>query len=401
MILKDKTIVLGVTGSIAAYKAADIASKLTQSGAKVYTVMTKSAQEFITPFTFHALTGQPVITEMFDPQSQYNVQHVALADLADAILIAPATAQIMATLVAGMADDMICLTVLASKAPVIIAPAMDAQMWENPVTQGNAIKLRARGFTFVGPGKGYLASGKEGVGRLEDTDKILGALRLVLGRRGNLAGRKIVVTAGGTQEPIDPVRVITNRSSGKMGYALAEAARDRGAEVVLVTAPTALSEPVGIRTIPVNTASDMKQAVDKAVVGANALIMAAAVADYRVTSPAQNKIKKESSGRLTLELEKTPDILGQVQGNFIRVGFAAESEGLVKNAILKLQSKNLDLIVANDITEKDSGFGTDTNRVVIIDKQVKVEEIPLLTKHEVAEKILDKVVTLLTKSPSL
>ena len=397
MLLKGKIIVLGVTGSIAAYKAADVASKLTQAGARVYTMMTGAAQEFITPFTFHALTGQPVIIEMFDPQSQYNVQHVALADMADAILIAPATAQIMAKLVAGLADDMICLTVLVSKAPVIIAPAMDAQMWANPVTQENAIKLRARGFALIGPGKGYLASGKEGVGRLEDTDKILGTFRLVVGRKGKLAGRQIVITAGGTQEPIDPVRVITNRSSGKMGYAIAEAARDRGAEVALITAPSSLPAPVGVKVVPVNTAREMMEAVNKAVVGADALIMAAAVADYRVPSPAQNKIKKESSGCLTLELERTPDILGQVQGSFIRVGFAAESEEVVKNAGLKLQSKQLDLIVANDITEKDSGFGTDTNRVVIIDKQGRPDNLPLLTKYEVAEKILDRVLGLLRK----
>ncbi|MBI4289570.1 MAG: bifunctional phosphopantothenoylcysteine decarboxylase/phosphopantothenate--cysteine ligase CoaBC [Chloroflexi bacterium] len=389
--LKDKTVVLGVTGSIAAYKAADIASKLAQSGAKVLTVMTGSAREFVTPLTFRSVTGQPVITDMFDSQSQFSVQHVSLADMADAILIAPATAQIMAKLVAGLADDMISLTVLATKAPVVIAPAMDHNMWESPVTQNNVTRLRARGFTIVGPGKGHLASGKEGWGRLEDTEKVLGALRMTMGRKGDLLGRRFVVTAGGTQEPIDPVRVITNRSSGKMGYAIAEAARDRGAEVTLVTAPTALAQPVGINTIPVNTAREMNQAVAKAVLNADVLIMAAAVADYQVASPSLSKIKKEATGRLTLELERTPDILGETKGSFLRVGFAAESEGLVRNAAQKLKSKALDLIVANDITQADSGFGTDTNRVVIIDRAGSVEALPLLTKYEVAERILDRV----------
>lgn len=395
MVLKDKTIILGVTGSIAAYKAADIASKLAQAGCKVYTVMSSSAQQFITPFTFRSLTGQPAITDMFDINSQFSVQHVALADAADAILIAPATAQIMAKLAAGLADDMIPLTALATKAPVVIAPAMDAQMWENRTTQDNVTKLRGRGFVFVGPGRGHLASGKEGWGRLEDTEKIIGTLRLVLGRNGSLAQKKIVVTAGGTQEPIDPVRVITNRSSGKMGYAVAEAARDRGAEVVLVTAPTALSEPVGVKVVHINTAAEMRKAVEKAVEGVSALIMAAAVADYQVSSPSASKIKKEASGRLTLELERTPDILAEVRGSFIRVGFAAESEDLVKNAALKLRNKDLDLIVANDITQTDSGFGVDTNRVVMIDKQGHVDSLPLLTKYEVAEKILDRVEKLL------
>jgi len=392
--LNGKTIVLGVTGSIAAYKAVDIASQLTQAGATVSVVMTEAATQFVAPLTFQTITERPVVTEMFELASESNIEHISLAEAADVIVIAPATANIIAKLAAGIADDMLCCTVLASKAPVIIAPAMDASMYENPITQDNLSKLRARNFIAVGPASGRLASGKEGLGRLADIKDIIDTICQVLGKNEDLAGKHIVVTAGGTQEPIDPVRYITNRSSGKMGYALAEAARDRGAEVTLITAPTSLPRPAGMETVNVGTAQEMYQATKDAVSQADALIMAAAVADFRPTRAAKDKIKK-GQDKLTLEFERTPDILGSIKGDFIKVGFAAESSNLVENAKQKLKQKGLDLIVANDITASDSGFGADNNRVTIIDQEGKIDNLPLLPKREVADKILDKVAKLL------
>jgi phosphopantothenoylcysteine decarboxylase/phosphopantothenate--cysteine ligase len=397
MRLANKTVVLGVTGSIAAYKAAELASQLTQAGAKVEVVMTEAATEFMAPLTFRNITGRSVVTEMFDLASEYSVEHVALAEAADVVVIAPATANNIAKLAAGIADDMLCCTVLATKAPVIVAPAMHAAMYENQVTQDNLAKLRARGFTIVGPVYGRLASGRMGLGRLIDVGEILGTICQVLGRSSDLAGKRIVVTAGGTQELVDPVRCLTNRSSGKMGYALAEAARDRGAQVVLVSAPSALSKPTGVDVVDVRSAQEMYEAVKRAVAKADALIMAAAVADYRPKKVSESKIKRERASSLTLELERTPDILGEVKGNFLRVGFAAESENLVANAKEKLEKKRLDLIIANDITAKVSGIGADTNQVVIIDHKGKIEELPLLPKREVADRILDRVAGLLAK----
>jgi phosphopantothenoylcysteine decarboxylase/phosphopantothenate--cysteine ligase len=395
-VLTNKTVILGITGSIAAYKAADIASKLTQAGAKVEVVMTEPATKFIAPLTLHSITGRAVVTDMFDLASQHTIEHIALGEAADVMVIAPATASLIAKAAVGIADDMVTLTVLATKAPVIVAPAMDANMFANPVTQENLAKLKARGFIIVDPEYGRLASGKVGWGRLADVDKIIGTIKQVLGRSGDMAGKRLVVTAGGTQEPIDPARHISNPSSGKMGYAIAEAARDRGAEVKLITAPTSLPQPAGVKVIPVRTTAEMKQAVAKAVAKADALIMAAAVTDYQPKTTARAKIKKDTLS-LTLEMVRTPDILAEVKGNFIRVGFAAESEDLVANAKKKLQNKQLDLIVANDITDKKSGFGVDTNKVTLIDKKGKVEKLPLMTKREVADKILERVVRLLTK----
>ncbi len=397
--LNDRTIVLGITGSIAAYKAAEIASQLTQARAKVNVIMTEEAVQFISPITLRAITGRPVVTKMFDLTSELSVGHISLAESADIIVIAPATANIIAKLAVGIADDMLCCTVLATKAPVLIAPAMHTDMYNNPITQDNLSKLKARDFVIVGPAKGRLVSGKGGVGRLADINDIIGNIRKILGREGNFAGRHIVVTAGGTQEPIDPVRYISNRSSGKMGYALAEAARDRGANVTLITAPASLPELVGIDVVKVNTAQEMHQAVEKVTSQADALIMAAAVADYRPIKAAKDKIKKGGVG-LTLELERTTDILGIVKGNFIKVGFAAESSNLVENAKQKLQQKGLALIVANDITASDSGFGTDTNRVTIIDREGKIDSLPLMPKREVADKVLDKVAEFLPKLKS-
>jgi phosphopantothenoylcysteine decarboxylase/phosphopantothenate--cysteine ligase len=392
MDLRDKTVVLGVTGSIAAYKAVELASQLTQAGARVDVIMTEAAMEFITPLTFRSITGRPVVTSMFELASEYSVEHVALAEAADVVVIAPATADIIARIAAGMADDMVSCTVLATKAPVIIAPAMHAGMYENQVTQENIAKLTARGFIFVGPDYGRLASRGVGLGRLVDVNEILGIICQVLGRSNDMAGKHVVVTAGGTQEPIDPVRRLTNRSSGKMGYALAEAARDRGAKVTLITAPTALHKPAGLDIVDIDTAQEMYEAVKKAVVKADALIMAAAVADYRPKRLSKSKIKREQTSSLMLELERTPDILGEVKGKFLRVGFAAESENLVANAKAKLEKKNLDLIVANDITVEGSGIGADSNQVVIIDRSGKTEKLPLMPKREVADRILDKVV---------
>jgi len=396
-LLSGKTIVLGITGSIAAYKAADIASKLTQAGARVEVVMTEPSTRFITPLTLRNITGRPVVTNMWEPAGEFSTGHVVLAEATDVVVIAPATANVIAHLACGLADDMLTCTVLATRAPVIIAPAMNDNMLLNPVTQENIEKLKARGFIFVDPGYGKLACGRTGRGRLASTPAIIGTIKQVLGRNGDLAGRRIVVTAGGTREPLDPVRYIGNRSSGKMGYALAQAARDRGAEVRLVTAVTDFIETVGMEVIPVETALEMKQAVAGAVKDAAALIMAAAVADYMPEAAAKNKIKKEAAG-LTLKLVGTPDILAEAKGSFIKVGFAAESEDLVANARRKLSEKGLDLIVANDITDKDSGFGADTNKVAIIDKDGRVEALPLMTKREVADKILDIVVGLLAES---
>jgi phosphopantothenoylcysteine decarboxylase/phosphopantothenate--cysteine ligase len=385
--LEGKKLVLGVTGGIAAYKAADLASRLVQAGAEVYVVMTPSAQEFVSPITFQAITGQPVTADIFE-ESEFSIQHVALADLADAVVVAPATANNIARIASGLADDMVCLTVLATRAPVIIAPAMDGGMFQAPATQENLKRLKERGVVIVGPAYGHMASGKEGWGRMEEPEKIMGTLRWVLGRGGDLAGKKVVVTAGGTQEPMDPVRVLSNRSSGKMGYALAEAARDRGAEVVLVSVPTAITPPVGVELVSVNTAQEMKEAVEKVVKGADALLMAAAVADYRPVKYAAQKIKRGKAEAISLELERTPDILGEVKGDFLRVGFALETENLVPNARRKLKEKGLDLVVANDI----SAFGQDQSQVVLIGKSGKAEKLPLLPKPEVAHRVLDRVV---------
>ncbi|MDD5398126.1 MAG: bifunctional phosphopantothenoylcysteine decarboxylase/phosphopantothenate--cysteine ligase CoaBC [Dehalococcoidia bacterium] len=388
---KVKTVVLGVTGSIAAYKAAELASRFTAEGFRVDVIMTESAQQFISPLTFRNITGRPVVTTMWNLASEFSVEHVALAEAADIVLIAPATANIIAKIACGMADDMISCTVLATRAPVIIAPAMNDNMWSNAITRENVARLVKRGFTFVGPARGRLASGKMGLGRLTSLDEIYGLTLQVLGRKGDLAGRYIVVTAGGTQEPMDPVRCLTNHSSGKMGYAVAEAARNRGAEVILVSAPTVLAAPPGVKVINIKTAEEMLKAVQDSVKKADALIMAAAVADFRPIKAASQKIKRQEISELTVELEKTPDILNEVRGNFIRVGFAAESRDLIANARDKVKRKGLDFIVANDITEKGCGFGTETNRVTIIDGKGKVDELPLMPKNEVADRVLDKL----------
>ncbi len=395
--VRDRFIVLGVSGSIAAYKALDLTSRLVKAGARVDVVMTASAKQFVTPLSFGSITHRPVVDDLWDRHSEMAVEHVGLAKRAAAVLIAPASANLLAKMSLGFADDALLTTLLDTRAPIVVAPAMEGDMWAHPATQEHVERLRARGVVFVEPEEGRLASGLSGRGRLADPEVILGTLRQVLGRGGDLAGRRLVVTAGGTQEPIDPVRLITNRSSGKMGYAIAEAARDRGARVTLITTPVALTPPHGVEVARVDTALSMLDAVTTATRGADALIMVAAVADYRVASPAEQKIKRRGAAAegLTLELVPNPDILMETPGDFVRVGFAAESEDLLANAEAKLRKKELDLLVANDITAAGSGFGGDTNRVVLLGRGGMVEELPTLPKREVADALLDRVAALL------
>ena len=394
--LQGKNIVLGVTGSIAAYKAADVASKLTQQGAQVNVILTPAAIEFVTPLTFRSVTGRPVTSDMFETNTEFNIEHVALAQSADIVVVAPASANTIAEIAAGMADNMLCSTILATKAPVVIAPAMNVNMWDNPITQENINRLRRRGFVIVGPGHGWLAEGRIGQGRMVEPQVVIDTIKQVLGRKGDMTGKRVVVSAGGTQEPIDPVRHITNKSSGKMGYALAEAARDRGAEVTLVAAPTSLPDPTGINVVHVCTAEEMFQAVARAVTGCDVLLMAAAVADYRPAQVSPEKIKK-GEAKLTLDLTRTRDILKSLTGDFVKVGFAAESNELLANAQKKLADKGLDMIVANDIKQTDGGFGSDLNCVTILERGGKAVEVPLLPKRQVADAVLDRVVALMVR----
>ncbi|MBS3985263.1 MAG: bifunctional phosphopantothenoylcysteine decarboxylase/phosphopantothenate--cysteine ligase CoaBC [Selenomonadales bacterium] len=391
--MSKQHIVLGVTGSIAVYKAADLTSRLVKAGYIVDVIMTKAAQEFVQPLTFQALTHRPVVTEMFTLHNEMSVEHIALAERANVLLIAPATANIIAKLRHGLADDMLSCTALATRAPLVIAPAMNNGMYENPVTQENIAVLKARGVTFVGPGEGYLACGTVGRGRLTEILDIFDTVKMVLGRSGDLAGRKVVITAGGTEEPIDPVRCITNRSSGKMGYALAEAARDRGASVTLIAGPTSLRAPYGVNCVPVRTALEMLAAVQAATRDCDALVMAAAVADYRVAEVAEQKIKKAAK-TLSLELVKNPDILASLTGDFAKIGFAAESQDLLANAAAKLEAKGLHMIVANDITRAGSGFGTETNEATLLYRGGRREALPLMTKERLAHIILDRLTDL-------
>ena len=392
--LENKHVILGVTGSIACYKALDLASKMLQAGALVDTVMSYGATQFVTPLAFRSITHREVVTDLFDTNSTYSIEHIELAQQADIVVIAPATAHCIAKLAAGLADDPLTTTILATTAPLLVAPAMDGGMFSHPATQENLAKLRQRGVMIAGPASGRLASGLIGTGRLLETPELLGHIAYALGKDGDLAGKTIVVSAGGTMEPIDPVRVITNHSSGKMGYALAEAGRDRGAKVILVAAPTGLPDPALVEVVAVKTAQEMCDAILERVKGADALIMAAAVADYRPTTEADQKIKKASAD-LTIDLAKTTDILEAATGDFVKVGFSAETQNLVSNAKIKVGSKNLDLIVANDVTDPDSGFGIDTNKVTLIDRDLNVEELPVLTKYEVGHRILDRVSKLL------
>jgi phosphopantothenoylcysteine decarboxylase/phosphopantothenate--cysteine ligase len=392
--LRDKTVVLGVTGSIAIYKAADLASKLTQAGARVDVAMTPEATKFVAPITFQSVTGRPVYSDMFD-QSVPEL-HVDLARRADLMIIAPATATTMARVALGLAEELVSLTALATRAPIVMAPAMDPQMWEHPATQGHLQTLLLRGIDVVGPDEGRLASGQMGWGRMSEVTTIMGAVHTMMGRGGDLVGRKVVVSAGGTREFIDPVRFVGNESSGKMGFAVAEAARDRGAEVVLVSGASELPDPYGVRTVRVKTAAQMRDAILAETEGAFALIMAAAVADFQPAEPVNQKIKRSGRESLTLPLAPTPDILDEVgrPEGLVKVGFAAESQDLLANAQGKLEKKGLDLIVANDITATDAGFHVDTNRVIFLDRAGNHEELPLMSKYDVGWRILDRILVL-------
>ena len=391
----DSRITLGVTGSIACYKAVDLASKLVQAGAELDVIMTDGALEFLKPITFSAITHKPVVTSLFDPQSELSMDHVALAGRSDLILVAPATADAMAKAACGLAGDALSATLLATRAPVIFAPAMDANMYDNAATQENVARLRSRGAVIAGPAEGRLASGLVGSGRMLEPSALVDHVRMVLARGGDLSGRKIVVSAGGTQEAIDPVRVVTNRSSGKMGFAIARAARDRGASVVIVAAPTALPDPAGIDVVRVESALEMRDAVVAQCEDADALVMAAAVADWRPAGAADRKLKKGEAVTLTVDMVRNPDIVAGIGGNLIKVGFAAETEDVIENAHGKLVDKGLDLIAANDVTSADSGFASDTNRVALLDRNGGVTELGLLTKYDVGHRILDKVVHML------
>jgi len=397
--LTNKQILLGVTGSIASYKAADLASKLTQAGAKVDVILTSAAQKFITPLTFQSVTGRKAYTDKDLWGDEGHVLHVQLGKQADLIVIAPCTANTMAKLAHGFSDDLLTVTYLASTADVLIAPAMDGGMFDNPATQGNLSTLLSRGVMVAGPATGHLASGLSGKGRMLEPIEILGHIRIALGKHGKLKNKKVVVTAGGTQESIDPVRIITNHSSGKQGYALAQAAIDVGADVTLITTPTTLTPPVGAKVVNVKSVQDMLDALLNE--SADALIMTAAVADFRPKHVAKDKIKKRD-GIPQIELEVAPDILKTVSSiksekkrYKVVVGFAAESQDLLENASDKLKSKGLDFIAANDITSKDAGFAVETNRITLLFANGSKESLPLMSKTEAAEKIIEHVARLL------
>jgi len=393
--LNGKQIVLGVTGGIAVYKAVELVRLLTKGGADVHVIMTRSATEFVGPLTFQTLTANPVHTELFNLIAEREIGHIALADRADLFIIAPATANVIGKLANGIADDMLTTTVMATRAPVLIAPAMNVNMWTNPLYRENEEKLRHHGYRFVAPVKGMLACGWEGEGKLQDPAIIMEEAVRALTRQ-DLAGERVLVTAGPTLEEIDPVRFISNHSSGKMGYAIARAARRRGAEVVLVSGPTCLDDPWGIETVRVCSAVEMRDAVLERVAASTIIVKAAAVADYRPRSRAAGKIKKTAAA-LVLELEKNPDILAEVgegKGDRVLVGFAAETGELVENARKKLVGKNLDLVVANDISQPGAGFHGDTNIARLLHRDGRIEELPLMGKDEMATIILDRAVEL-------
>lgn len=402
--LAGKTIVLGITGSIAAYKAAEIVSRLKKKQAKVKVIMTRAATEFITPLTLQTLSQNPVAVEQFAEPKNWEVEHISLAEQGDIFLLAPASANLLGKLAAGIADDLLTTTIMATTAPVVIAPAMNVKMYENFITQGNIKKLSDLGYYFIEPAFGRLACGYEGKGRLAEIDTIIEAVEKIVLRQEDLAGKKIIVTAGPTREPIDPVRFLSNHSTGKMGYALAEAAAQRGAEVILVSGPTFLPVPPKVKMIKVQTAREMRDAVFTHLPDSQIIIKAAAVADFRPKMVFEQKVKKGSdSQRWEIELERNPDILyelGQNKGKRILVGFAAETQDLISNALAKISKKNLDFIVANDLTLEGAGFGTDTNVVKIITKNGEVEELPQMTKYDLAHRILDKVksITFLDKA---
>ena len=397
MDLTGREIVLGVTGGIAAYKSAEVVSRLRHLGANVHVIMTKNATEFVSPLTFQTLSANQVVTDTFQAPEYWNVEHVALAKRAEIFVIAPATANIMAKMACGIADDMLSTTVLATKAPVLLAPAMNTGMWTAAATQANLKTLQERGIQFVGPDSGILACGDEGAGRMSEPEAIVAAICDRLNARSDLAGMKVLVTAGATRERLDPVRYMTNDSSGKMGFAIAEAARARGAEVTTVYGNVTAQVPAGIRRIQIESAQELYDVMMRETPEQDIIIQAAAVCDYRFEKTAKSKIKKAEGEALTLTLTENPDVAKAVgaikkKGQTL-VGFAAETDNVKKNAVDKLKKKNLDMIVANDVTMPGAGFNVDTNIAALITKD-GVEEEPLMTKRELADKILDKIVEL-------
>jgi phosphopantothenoylcysteine decarboxylase/phosphopantothenate--cysteine ligase len=398
-------ITLGVTGGVAAYKAAELVRRLQQDGFTVQVVMTRGAREFVTPLTFAALSGQKVITDLFaesggEANLESAIEHIAVAQRSDLLLVAPATADILAKFARGIADDFLTTLYLASTAPVVVAPAMNVNMWNHAATQENVEMLRARGVKIVDPDEGYLACGMTGAGRLAGQEAIVAAVHEALHAVGDLAGENVLVTAGPTRENVDPVRYLTNRSSGKMGYAVAEAAARRGAHVILVSGPTSLEAPAGVERVDVQTADEMYRAVLDKVANCSIAIFAAAVADYRPVEPSGQKIKR-SRESFTLSLEPTPDILASVarnKGERFLVGFAAETEHVAENARKKLAAKDADLIVANDVSAEGAGFDHDTNIVTLFARDGRDLALPRMSKSEVAQRILDEVTRLRSKS---
>jgi len=399
-------VAVGVTGGVAAYKAAELVRALQQEGLEVEVVMTRAAREFVTPLTFAALTGRKVITELFGPESrgfgsspanvESAIEHIAVAQRIDALVIAPATADFLARMANGLADDFLSTLVLATKAHVIVAPAMNANMLEHPATQENLTRLRARGVRIVEPGEGYLACGMTGAGRLAEVDEIARVVCETLGLRKDLAGETVLVTAGPTREAVDPVRYLSNRSSGKMGYALAEAALRRGARVILVSGPVALAPPQNAEFVAVRTAEEMRAAALDRLPQATVVMMAAAVADFRPANPAGQKIKR-GSAPMALQLAPTPDILAEIaaqKGGRTLVGFAAETADLAENARRKLVRKDVDLVVANDVSRQGAGFDVDTNIVTLVRRDGTLEELPQMSKSELASRLLDEVAAL-------
>lgn len=391
--LKDKTIVLGVTGGIAVYKAVELLRLYVKAGAVVHVVMTRSAQEFVTPLTFQTLSGNPVHTDLFSLYQEREIGHISLADRADLFVVAPATANIVGKVAGGIADDLLTTTIMATRAPVLFVPAMNVNMWENPIYRQNEAKLKTLGYHFKEPVAGFLACGWEGKGKLPEPAAIVAESERLLTPR-DLVGETVLVTAGPTREELDPVRYISNYSSGKMGYAIARAACNRGARVILVSGPTCLAAPCGVEMVEVVSAREMRDAVMAQAPAATVIIKAAAVADYRPAAPTTQKIKKGQAETMTLQLEKNPDILaelGRMKGERFLVGFAAETGDLLANARAKLQEKNLDLIVANDVTQAGAGFDVDTNIVRLLFSDGSLEELPQMSKDEVAQRLLDRI----------
>lgn len=396
--LKGKKIVLGVTGGIAVYKAVDLVSRLRKQGAEVRVIMTEHAQKFVTPLTFKEISGNKVATSMWESNQEFNVEHIALANWADAFLVAPATANILAKMACGIADDLLSTTLLAAHAPIIVCPAMNTGMYENPITQDNIKKLADFGVTVMPPAVGVLACGTSGAGRLPEPQQIVEFVSAFFAKReGDLRGLKVLVTAAGTREPIDPVRFVGNRSSGKMGYAVAQMAAERGAEVLLISGPSALAVPANVKAIKVETTNEMLEACLEAYDKVDIVIKAAAVADYRPRDVADQKIKKKTDDALTVVMDKNPDILktlGSKKTHQVLIGFAAETQNLLANASEKIVKKNLDMIVANDVTAAGAGFNTDTNIVKLLYPSGEVLALEQMPKVAVANVILDQALKL-------